>query len=199
MRKFTCLILLLFVISFSLFGIKEYKNYTLSEALFTEILGAAHDTFEYIIPHVDTTIDTTAYGIDTNLTYSDIWPSQFEPQSQEAIIQPIDSNDTYSTYDRWAMENWAFALLLTDAGGAAGDSIGAEVQYGFDGTNWTVPYILTSATGTVGTLLTYYPLDTYDNWKLYRYARLRVFNLSIDSVTVDAYIVGRIKDLIKGE
>jgi len=192
MRKFICLMLVLFVISFSLFGIKDYKNYTLSDALFTEILGAANDTFEYIIPHVDTTIDTTAYGID-------VWPSQFEPQSYEAIIQPVDSNDTYSTYDRWAMENWAFALLLTDAGGAAGDSIGAEVQYSFDRTNWTVPYTLTAATGTVGTLLTYYPLDTYDNWKLYRYARLRVFNLSIDSVTVDAHIVGRIKDLIKGE
>jgi hypothetical protein len=203
MKRIIALIFASFCLSLSLMAvhvnIKDLKNYTFADSVCKSFHVAAYDTNEFIIPDVDTTYDTTAYGIKTRITWSDIWPSLFEPQGIEAIIQSTDSNHTYSVYDRWGMENWAFAFYLTDAGGNANDSIAAEVLYSFDRTRWTVPYTLTAKIGTKNTLLTYYPLDSYDNWKLYRYAKLRIWSYSKDSAYVNVWIVGRIKNLISGE
>ena len=200
MKKIIALILISLCFSLSLMAvhvnIKDLKNYTFADSVCKSFHVAAYDTNEFIIPAVDTTYDTTAYGIKTRISSSDIWPSLFEPQTVEALI---DTGIFYITYDRWAMENWAFAFYLTDAGGDANDSIGAEVLYSFDRSHWTVPYSLVSKTGTQNTLLTYYPLDLYDNWKLYRYCKLRIFSKSKDSSYVNVWMVGRIKNLIIGE
>lgn len=201
MRKF--IIILMLIACFVLPGkeiTRAYKSYTFSDSLWTVLLGADNDTAEIIIPRADITIDTTLYGkVDTVIEYSEIFPSLFEQQSMEAIIQPTDSNHTYSVFDRWAMENWAFAVFLADSGGETADTVGMEVLYSFDRSRWTVPYTLTTGATTLNTLLTYYPLDSYDNWKLYHWAKLRVFNKTNDSTQVKVFIVGRIKNLISYE
>lgn len=200
MKKIIALILICLCFAISLLAvqvpIKDYKNYTFADSVCKSFHIAANDTNEFIIAGVDTTYDTTAYGIKMNIQYADIWPSMFEPQSIEALT---DTGVAYLSFDRWAMENWAFAFYFTDAGGNANDSIGAEILYSFDKTRWTVPYNLVTKTGTKNTLLTYYPLDLYDNWKLYRYTKLRIFSYSKDSSYVNVWMVGRIKNLISNE
>jgi hypothetical protein len=201
MRKF--IIILMLIACFALPGkeiVHAYKSYTFADSLWTVLLGADNDTAEIIIPRADTTIDTTLYGkIDTVIEYSEIFPSLFEQHSVEGIIQPTDSNHTYSVYDRWAMENWALAFYLVDSGGETADTVGAELLYSFDRSRWTVPYTLTSGCTTLGTLMTYYPLDSYDNWKLYHWAKLRIYNKTNDSTQVKVWVVGRIKNLISNE
>jgi hypothetical protein len=201
MRKFITILML--ITCFALPGkeiTRAYKSYTFADSLWSILLGADHDTAELIIPRADTTIDTTIYGkVDTVIEYSEIFPSLFEQHSIEGIIQPTDTVVAYSTYDRWAMENWAIAVYLADAGGEASDTVGLEIMYSFDKTRWTVPYTLTSGATNLGTMLTYYPLDLYDNWKLYHWAKLRAYNKINDSTQVKVWIVGRIKNLISNE
>ena len=198
MRKF--LIILMLITCFSLLGkeiTRAYKSYTFADSLWNVLLVADNDTAELIIPRADTTIDTTLYGkVDTIIEYSEIFPSLFEQQSIEEMG---DTGTAYLTFDRWAMENWAIAVYLADAGGEAADTVGIQLLYSFDRSRWTVPYTLTSGATTLGTLLTYYPLDLYDNWKLYHWAKIRAYNKTNDSTRVKVWIVGRIKNLISNE
>ena len=198
MRKF--ILILMLITCFALPGkeiTRAYKSYTFADSLWNVLLTTDNDTAELIIPRADTTIDTTLYGkIDTIIEYSEIFPSLFEQQSIEEMG---DTGAAYLTFDRWAMENWAFAVYLADAGGEAADTVGLQVLYSFDKTRWTVPYTLTTGATTLGTMLTYYPLDLYDNWKLYHWAKLRAYNKTNDSTRVKVWIVGRIKNLISNE
>jgi hypothetical protein len=203
MRKF--ILILMLITCFTLPGkeiTRAYKSYTFADSLWSVLLVADNDTAELIIPRADTTIDTNLYGkIDTIIEYSEIFPSLFEQQSVEGIIE-IDSASaytSYATFDRWAMENWAIAIYLADSGGEAADTVGLEILYSFDKTRWTVPYTLTTGATTLGTMLTYYPLDLYDNWKLYHWAKLRAYNKTNDSTQAKVWIVGRIKNLISNE
>lgn len=198
MRKF--IIILMLIACFALPGkeiTRAYKSYTFADSLWNILLTTDHDTAELIIPRADTTIDTTLYGkVDTVIEYSEIFPSLFEQQSIEEMQ---DTGAAYLTFDRWAMENWAIAVYLADSGGETADTVGMQLLYSFDRSRWTVPYTLTSGATTLGTLLTYYPLDLYDNWKLYHWAKLRIYNKTNDSTQVNVWIVGRIKNLISNE
>lgn len=198
MRKF--ILILMLIACFALPGkeiTRAYKCYTFADSLWNILLTTDNDTAELIIPRADTTIDTNYYGkIDTIIEYSEIFPSLFEQQSMEEMQ---DTGTAYLTFDRWAMENWALAVYLADAGGETADTVGIQILYSFDRSRWTVPYTLTSGCTTLGTLMTYYPLDLYDNWKLYHWAKLRVYNKTNDSTRVKVWIVGRIKNLISNE
>jgi len=190
-----------FALSMSLLGaknIKLHRDYTLAVPLFSvwvDSNGGDVDTIYHLIPVIDTTYDTNFYGeVDTVGEERYPWPSVYDQNSQEGI-ESFDTGGAFvshMTFDRWAMEDWAFCFFIADSNVAeVTDSVSAYVQYQFPGApGWTVPYTLFTDTDASANILTYYPLDLYDNWKLYRNARIMLIVTS-DSVSVEAWIVGR--------
>ena len=170
---------------------KAHRDYTLAIPIASDThYTQADDTVFHIMPVVDTTIDTNMYGeVDTVLEVLYPWPSVYDQNSIEALT---DTGVAFLSFDRWAMEDWAIALMIYDLNvGVDTDSIDAHLQYQFEGApSWTVPYRLVADADASTYLLTYYPLDLYDNWKLYRYARLRII-FGSDSVAVRSWLVGR--------
>lgn len=188
------LFFLLIAFTFSLFGIthvKAYRDYTVAVPIFADSFYTS-DTVYYYLPIADTLIGTNMYGeIDTSVVISEYpWPSVYDQHSYEVWIG--DTATTISSYDRWAMEDWAFCFYITELNVAEDiDSITADVQYQFvNAPAWTVLYGLCTDTDVSANLLTYYPADLYDNWKLYKNARIRLI-ITSDSVAVSAWLVGR--------
>ena len=170
-------------------NIKAHRDYTLAIPVFADSFYTS-DTVYYYIPVADTFVDTNMYGeVDTMIELIYPWLSAYDQNSYEAVI---DTGEYYITFDRWAMEDWAFAFFIHEWNAAADvDSISGHVQYQFPGAPaWTVLYTLFTDTDASANLLTYYPLDLYDNWKLYRNARIRIVVTS-DSVAVSGWLVGR--------
>ena len=193
------LFFLLIAFTLSLFGVqyaKAHRDYTLAIPIASDThYSQTNDTIFHIMPVVDTFVDTNMYGeVDTVLEVIYPWPSVYDQNSQEGI----ESYDTggvfisHMTFDRWAMEDWAMAFMITDLNVAADvDSVDLHLQYQFDNAPaWTVPYSLSTDQDASAFLLTFYPSDLYDNWKLYRYARLRLIFTS-DSIAVSSWLVGR--------
>ena len=150
------------------------------------------DTVYFILPRADTTIDTNYFGnIDTLIRVLYPWPSVFDQNSQEWISDSLGVASIH-TYDRWAMEDWAFCFFIEELNVAQDvDSVSAHVQYQFPGAPaWTVLYTLFTNIDANANLLTYYPLDLYDNWKLYKNARIRLI-ITSDSVRVRSWMVFR--------
>lgn len=190
-----------FAFSMNLSGVKNikiYRDYTLAYEIFTEHkdtnrTGLTIDTFYYYLPVVDTTIDTNMYGeVDTTVEETYPWPSVYDQNSYEALADSADAGAVWHTYDRWAMEDWALAFFIADSSNAGlTHSITAYIQYQFPGAPaWTVRYNLFAGVDAQDSLLTYYPLDLYDNWKLYRNARIMV-TVEEESVWVYGWLVGR--------
>lgn len=193
MRKL--LILLLIVFAFTLIGAKNIKlpkGYTIAIPIASDThYSQTDDTVFHMMPiPYDTTFDTNFYGeVDTMIEVHYPFPSVYDQNSYEEMQ---DTGTAYMTFDRWAMEDWAIAAHVTDMNVAEDyDSVDLHLQYQFEGAPaWTVPYQLVSSQGASSYLLTFYPLDLYDNWKLYYYSRLRVIFVS-DSVSVRTWLVGR--------
>lgn len=182
-----------FALSMSLLGaknIKLHRDYTLAIPISCDSFYTS-DTVYYYLPVVDTFIDTNMYGeVDTLIEEAYPWPSVYDQNSYEVYVG--DTATTIASYDRWAMEDWAFSFFITELNVAADvDSVSGHVQYQFPGApGWTVLYTLFTDTDAATTLMTCYPLDLYDNWKLYRNARIRLIVTS-DSVAVSSWLVGR--------
>jgi hypothetical protein len=192
MRK----LLILLFIGLALFGVKHTKavrDYTFALPIFSAYYdtNSAHfDTSYFYLPVTDTTIDTNMYGeIDTIIEEKYPYPAVFDQNSFEEMQ---DTGTAYLTFDRWAMEDWAFSFFIADSSvGEETDSVNLHVQYQFPGApGWTVLYTLATDADASANILTYYPLDLYDNWKLYRNARIRVV-VESESVSVEGWLVGR--------
>lgn len=188
----------IFALSMSLLGaknIKLYRDYTLAIPISCDSFYTSDTVYYYLPVPMDTVFDTTAYGeVDTLIEYIYPWPSVYDQNSQEGI-ESFDTGGVFishMTYDRWAMEDWAFCFFIDELNaGADTDSVSGHVQYQFPGApGWTVLYTLFTDVDASVNILTYYPLDLYDNWKLYRDARIRLIVTS-DSVAVSSWFVGR--------
>jgi len=184
-----------FALTMSVMGaknIKLHRDYTLAVPISCDTFYTS-DTVYYYLPVTDTTIDTNMYGeVDTLIEEIYPWPSVYDQNSQEYWTTPPCSVGAPISYDRWAMEDWAFSFFIVELNVAADvDSVSGHVQYQFPGApGWTVLYTLFIDTDASANILTYYPLDLYDNWKLYRNARIRLIVTS-DSVAVSSWLVGR--------
>ena len=188
-------LLILLLIPMFLLGIptiQSFKNYTGAIEIMDESFYTS-DTFYVYLPLCDTVLDSIKlyFGeYDTIIKYKYPWPSVFDQHSYEEYEG--DTASTMVTYDRWAMEDWAFAFFIEDLSVAEEpDTINIDVQYTHvPAVAWTVPYNLTTGQDASAYLLTFYPFDLYDNWKLYRHSRLAVQIIS-DSVRVRGWLVHR--------
>jgi len=194
MRKILMVLITMFCMTaFGIDFISDHPNFTGAIAIDSaDFFAAADETVYYYLPLADTTIDTSYFGgIDTLVRVLYPWPSVFDQNSYE-WISDSSNVEALHTYDRWAMEDWAFCFFITELNVAADlDSVSAHVQYQFPGAPaWTVPYTLFLNTNASPNLLTYYPLDMYDNWKLYKNARIRLI-ITSDSVRVQSWMVFR--------
>jgi len=186
-------LLILLLIPILLLGgtwVKDPKNFTGALAIVDHSFSAS-DTIYVYLPKMDTVIDTTYFGdIDTIYEYQYPWPSVFDQHSYEVWVG--DTATSIASYDRWAMEDWAFAFFIEELNVAEDtDSVTIDIQYSHvPAIAWTVPYNLTTDSDVSANLLTFYPMDLYDNWKLYRFSRLSIAALS-DSVRVRGWLVHR--------
>ncbi len=185
----------LMFISISLFGVKyatDYRNYTLAVPIFDKSFYES-DTVYYTLPVADTTIDTNYYGeVDTVINEIYPWCSVYDQNSQEGLLDTTATGPTYLVYDRWAMEDWAFSFYIEELNKIEDtDSVSADIQYSHvPDVAWTIPYGLCTDVDASDNLMTYYPVDYFDNWKLYKYARIRLI-ITSDSVRVRGWLVGR--------
>jgi len=191
-----------FAFSMSLLGVKSIKlhrDYTLAYPVFSVYYdtfpsGATAETLEYFFPVVDTTIDTNMYGeIDTLVEEVYPWPSVYDQNSYEAWLDTVDGGVTYLSLERWAMEDWALSFFIADSSNAGvTHDVTTFLQYQFPGAPaWTVRYGLFTNADAMDSLRTVYPFDLYDNWKLYRNAKLTVIIADYDSLLIQGWLVGR--------
>ena len=190
-------LLILLLIPMFLFGIpviQSYKNYTGALEIFDITIGdVVAETVHVQLPLADTVLDSVKlyFGeYDTIIKYRYPWPSVFDQNSYEWISDSLGVASIH-TYDRYAMEDWAFSFLITDIGGEADDSINIDIQYShIPLTAWTILYNIGTDLVPATTLYTLYPFDLFDNWKLYRHSQLRIIS-ETDSVTIQGWLVHR--------
>lgn len=172
------------------------KSYTGAIEIYNDTLGDGYGIADSIVmPLVDTVIDTTYYGVDTSVVILYPYPSVFDQNSMERLVDSAD-NDVWHSYDRWAMEDWAIAFYIEEESAAeAADSLFASLDYSHNNVLWTVDYSLGRFEADGGDLLTAYPLDLYDNWKLYHHTRLILSCQAADTIAVSAWLVFRKTEL----
>lgn len=151
------------------------------------------DSIYVYLPLAETTITANYFGdTDTSIKITYPWPSVFDQNSYEWISDSLGVASIH-TYDRWAMEDWAFAFYIEDLNGAGVDvdSVTIDIQYShIPATAWTIPYNLITNQDSDAYLHTFYPFDLFDNWKLYRHSRLNIVVVS-DSVRIQGWLVFR--------